>query len=203
METGSLAKIFGLVVVLVGALILSPSPSRADTTYSYTGVLFTSFVTTGCLPVCEITGSFTVASPLASGITGMPDFTPMSFSFTDGLTKWTNLNSTIFVMFAVDTSATGAITAWDINLIGPGSGGGLFTYFDGPGTFQEGVNIDSYQAYAPASDTGGTWTESSTGGGVAEPSSLLMLGVGLISLLALALKNPSRRYLGIPHEFRP
>jgi hypothetical protein len=186
MKMWSLLKPACLVIGLVAALALFASPSRADTIYTYTGAPFTSFFDTTCPPTCSITGHFTVTAPLGSGISGLPNFTPESFSFTDGVTTWTNLNSTFYVQFEVDTNTSGAISAWDINLIGPGSGGGLFTYYVGPGTLQEGTNVDTYEAFATDGGLPGTWTQASS---VPEPSSFSLLCLGMLGAFGLSWRR--------------
>lgn len=71
--------------------------ARADTTYTYTGNPFTAFfaldtTAPACPPTCMITGSFTVAQPLAANLSSY-SFTPEAFSFTDGNIPITNLTS--------------------------------------------------------------------------------------------------------------
>jgi hypothetical protein len=193
----SLRKFVTSLAVLATVIVLTPSPNRADTVYSYTGIPFDFFQNASCPPTCNMTGSFTVASPLAPNITGMPAFTPLSFSFTDGSTTFTNVNSTLFASFAVNTNATGSITDWGINLIGPGSGGGLFTFFDHSAAFQQGVNVQSYEVESCVSqvegvgcNTGGTWSVGTTVPSP-EPSTSTLLCAGIL----LALISPLLRRL--------
>lgn len=71
-----------------------------------------------CPPSCRITGSFTVAQPLAPnvncpGITDCGHINPTSFSFTDGSVVLTQDNSENTEFF-LQTDATGSITNWFI-----------------------------------------------------------------------------------------
>jgi hypothetical protein len=69
---------------LVMGLCLFAASARADTIYTYTGNPFTVFSgLDACPPVCNISGSFTLASPLAANLP-FEAITPTAFSFTDG-----------------------------------------------------------------------------------------------------------------------
>src|SRR5271154_1873836 len=86
---------------------------KADTTYTYTGNAFdTFFGDSTCGSLCDITGSFTVAAPLT------PDanyyFTPLSFSFTDGITTFTQSDVTM-ADFGVVTNSLSQIVGWNMD----------------------------------------------------------------------------------------
>lgn len=148
-----------------GTILVAGGSTTGQTgfTYSFVGAPFTTFTGTSCPPVCRITGSFTLAQPLApnlnQNIGGSGAFTPASFSFTDGVTTFTNLN-TSSSGFAVDTDANGKITLYSFFMSGPGGGAGLNVFFDGPGQdTQEGVNLNNYQAsFQGVGAPGGIWT---------------------------------------------
>jgi len=97
---------------------------------------------------------------------GSGAFTPLSFTFTDGVTTFTQLNSPLSG-FAVHTDANGNIIQWGMYMAGPGGGAGLFLFYGGIGSLaQEGVNIDSYQAYFFSNTSpGGTWSIASANSG--------------------------------------
>ena len=69
-------------------------PAKADTTCSYVGAAFTSTynsVPMTCGAECDLTMSFTVASPLGANFSGI--FTPDSFSMTGDNLTITNSNA--------------------------------------------------------------------------------------------------------------
>ena len=91
----------------------------ADVTYEYTGNDFTTvFTPSGAGPYTTsdfISGSFTVASPLAADFTGT--INPVSFSFTDGVQTITNLNYLPSLStFGVQTDNNGNIQYWAISV---------------------------------------------------------------------------------------
>lgn len=162
-----------LLLFLIAFTLFSPINTAAGsgtTTYDYLGVPFNQFVGTGCPPSCQLTGSFTVAQPLPPNLSqdvgGSGAFTPLSFTFTDGVTTFTQFNSTVSG-FAVHTDANGNIIEWGMFMAGPGGGAGLFLFYGGSGSLaQEGVNIDSYQAYFFSNTSpGGTWSIASANSG--------------------------------------
>jgi hypothetical protein len=63
--------------------------AKADTTYTYTGPQFTEFGAAVCPPTCNITGSFTLATPLPANVTVAID----TFAFITGPYTFTNLSN--------------------------------------------------------------------------------------------------------------
>ena len=96
------------------ALTLLGSGVNAATTYQYSGQNFDSFqngaVTGEYTSAMSVTGSFTVDAPLTS--TSLTDISDdvLSYSFTDGRSTLTELNSSITILVAVDGG--GQITSW-------------------------------------------------------------------------------------------
>src|ERR1700682_6426598 len=98
-----------ILVALLGCFLMSAIPAFADTTYTYSGSPFDSFSGNySCGSECAISGSFTVAHPLASNLpptvldgensilaTGFAVSSSQveSFSFTDGNTTFDQNNS--------------------------------------------------------------------------------------------------------------
>jgi hypothetical protein len=134
-----------------------------QTTYTFIGTLFDQFYNTSCPPICLLSGSFTVSQPLApnlvENIGGSGDFTPTAFSFSDGVTTFTQHNSPVNG-FAVDTDSLANITFYSSYTDNKDGITGLFTFYDGTGYLtQEGTDQTSYQAYFSVQDApGGGWT---------------------------------------------
>ena len=149
---------------------VNPAAGSSTTTYVFLSVPLNQFVGTACPPVCHLTGSFTVAQPLPPNLVqdvgGAGAFTPVSFTFTDGVTTFTQLNSPVSG-FAVHTDANGNIIQWGVYMAGPGGGAGLFLFYGGINSLaQEGVNLGGYQAYFFSNTSpGGTWSIASANSG--------------------------------------
>lgn len=107
------------VSLMVAACALFTLQGRADTTYTYTGNTFNQFGGgASCPSQCSISGSFTVASPLAPNFSGF--FVPTAFSFTDGTVTMTQANTTTSA-FGVTTNSQGRITVWNLEFINAGT----------------------------------------------------------------------------------
>jgi|HubBroStandDraft_1064217.scaffolds.fasta_scaffold13388_2 hypothetical protein len=166
--------------------------ARADETYTYTGNPFTSFSgTAACPPMCSLSGSFTIAAPLGDNFA--PAFlTPESLSFTgtDGSFTFTLANTAAGIQgIKVGTNALGQIDFWEIDLataavagIYQGVYGILDSPFDNDNSYVFDQNTGKYLALAENSLDAGTWTASSSSPSLPEPSSLLLLGTGLLGI---------------------
>jgi hypothetical protein len=169
------------VALLLSVLAIGCAPSaRADSfTYSYVGNAYNQFGGTfACPPVCGITGSFTVAAPLTPNANYY--FTPLSFSFTDGLTVFTPTSVTKSD-FGVVTNLLGQIIGWNMDWQIPTDE--MFSGTNPPGCVGCRVvdgSFDGNIAFAEINDTPGKWSASSS---VPEPSSIVMLCTGLLGLL--------------------
>jgi len=157
----------------LGIALLLPCIVKANTTYTFTGVRFNQFSGTTCPPTCNITGSITLAQPLPPNINlpvgqlagSTSNFTPLSFSFTDGVTTATNLTCPNDNIFNANTDANGNITQYGINVCF-NHGGSYFYFFYYPpfGTLVglNGTNNGAfYQAFFNdgTAVSGGTWSQ--------------------------------------------
>jgi hypothetical protein len=192
-----LTKPLALILFLF-FLGLSPE-AGADTQYSYTGDDFTSWNNTGCPPACHITGSLTLATPLLPGL-NFADVTPLSDSFTDGITTWSDIDAPGGI-FEFSTDAMGNITFWigslaktqDPSQCDPGSADLRFLQFESTTTFalNSAVAICATDTtvnglYDAENTSSGMWTVSTTGGTpIPEPGTVLLLGAGLASVFGL------------------
>jgi hypothetical protein len=131
-------------------------------------------------------GGYAVPSEPKANIGGSGSFTPLSFSFTEGTITWTNLN-TVDSGFAFDTDSLGKITFYSF-FADLANGSDVSVFFDGPTELTQlfaSNNAGGYSAsFSSEGASGGTWT-SETSVSTPEPSSLLLLGIGLIALLVL------------------
>jgi len=193
--------IFALVVLVVGlfGFILVPSASANTWTYTYTGrpmgldlnpYTGTPDICGGSL--CTWTGSFTVATPLGDnfgaaipGNTPFSNIVPLSFQFTDGFQTIT----TGATNFGITTGPTGAISTWFVKA---GTVPGGYVAVEDIGS--NGFGDEDYPAAAtilgPAvfNFAPGTWT-GPTPTTTPEPSSLLLLGTGILGLALLLRKR--------------
>jgi hypothetical protein len=205
------ARWFG--VVLVCSLFVAgwAQPASANTIYTYTGQSLGNFSGGfSCLvgTSCPITGSFTTSQPLGPNYNGScaggpPACLPspvLAYSFTDGFTTWTSSNA-FNNPFGVQTDAKGNIASWYILLFQPGSSG-LYLFLqtanlpsstsvpveDGSGASTLLSNGSTFYAYNL--NQPGTWSVSSTPPApTPEPSGLLLLGSGLISVLGVVRRK--------------
>ena len=198
--------------LLVGALLaFGPAQSAsADTIYTYVGNPFTTFTIHNtfaepfsCLNgvgECEITGSFTLAQPLPPNIpiSAPLSVAPTSWAFTDGVNVYTSLtipDSARFFRFTTD--ASGLPLGWSVNAFSGSTSFLTQNILTGGCTFAPSApcdRIDSIVSMAIVLSNPGTWsaTNSSTTS-VAEPPAILLLGMGLLGLVAMVLRQEANR----------
>jgi hypothetical protein len=175
-------------------LLVLPKFASADTIYTYTGNHFTvvSNNTVTYTTSDSITGSFDLSSPLAANFVG--SISPTSFSFSDGINT---INTGNFSdVFQVTTDAAGKINSWDIVLyffptINSFPEDRILTENNGLGSaFDEGlVQTSPTVAGSIGENSGapGTWTSQTlTAGATPEPSGLVLLGTGMVSVWGAA-----------------
>ena len=167
-----------LAFCLIAAALCAGSALADSSQYTYTGNSFTSFGGGySCPTTCSISGSFTFTT---IGPDNLVEFIiPASWSFTDG-TQTFNPSNSSFEDIGFATDSTGNIAEWIFAVISDSEPTYIESVYDGPGSaFDESTNTDTG---AFASDTNqGTWAVSR----VPEPSELLLLCVGLMSLIGL------------------
>ena len=189
-------------LMLASMLVAAPTAAISQTTYTYTGNPFDTFVGTDYNGQ-SVSGSFVLDTPLGPNFSG--SVTPVSFSFSGGVTTITQANATSGG-FTFTTDGNGQITTWSV-------GAGLFqpsppivgsleytigTAFDGGGfdfdsaTTQECTTVDfagfcttsSLLARGRVNNNPGTWSVTTVANAQPVPGlsllGLLMAGLGLL-----------------------
>ncbi len=173
------------------ALFLATLPMMATTIYTYTGNPFTAACCGTYTTSHFISGSFTVASPLGNNLS-RAIISPITYSFSDGFDTITNATAT-FSFFALSTGVNGNIEHWDISLgnffIGSISSGTIDTNDGSPQ--QASRYNDAGYSYGIGGGFGinltdpGSWT-SANASPVPEPSMLVLLGTGVLSMVGVS-----------------
>jgi PEP-CTERM motif len=175
----------GCMKTFVVSLILAclGVTASADTVWTYTGNLRSNNIVVG------IPGGFN--NPCACALTGSVTFDDagnvVAWDFTGGILTLTNLNSSGQFGFLF---SDGTISHWDILLAGLPAEFFIRTEFNGSITHA----IDFSTGGVNVLGNPGTWVESS----VPEPSTLVLLGIGLAGLLAGSVARPNGRAFNEP-----
>jgi hypothetical protein len=168
-------------------LVMFAACAYADTTYTYTGQPFTDSYTINELTdetgppfiTGSVTGSFTLGQPLAPNLTNYKFDMETSF-FDVGDVGPTLIDAIPLQPSVVSTDSFGNITDWSFALQGSS------TFFFSNGCRYHATLFFSPISFSVASSSiPGTWTTTIT----PEPSTVLLLGTGLLGVVARRLRQ--------------
>jgi hypothetical protein len=154
-------RVFGLCALSLCTLCIAPSVG-AQAAYTYQGNPFNSFTFLTCPPWCQISGSFTVPSPLPANFSGV--VVPTLFSFTDGVDLFTTANPNGASYFHIVTNSNGNVVQWLIQFgITAGPGAGLYQTENDNSAVIDLINLGGFSGEgASISNSPGTWLSSLT-----------------------------------------
>ena len=135
-----------------------------------------------------MSGSFTVATALPTDKTE-GHITPLSYSFSDGLQTFDNTDSKILFFF-VGTDLSGDISSWDISVADP-SDESFDINTEHDTSNEDGTEGPGGEAFHKGTTTG-NWTSQVDGSPVPEPSSLALLGTGVLGLVGAGRRRFAR-----------
>ena len=174
------------LVLLFGtfAITLAP-PARAGSIYEYK---YTGNPMIGCPTRCALSAELYFSASLPPNYNYPAtdtEFSPYSYTITDGTRTLTNTDSGI-EFFLGSTNAYGVPMTWSLTVGAPDDGYVLASYnqafveiFAGIPTIDASLSLNGVGYFADNVNDPGSWVAEST---VPEPPSLLLLSIGLLGL---------------------
>jgi MYXO-CTERM domain-containing protein len=190
-----------LAFIMVVPLFAAVPNANASFIYSYTGNPFTTCTASG-VPggECEVgggvSGEFTVASGLGDDFSG--SVTPTQFSFSGGVfVPITSSDSPVESSFYIQTSDTGAIVQWSINLF-YGSSFGLDISTSNSGDSVDSIGPTTIVGDSNSNDPGSwTWTDPPSPTPLPPSISLFAVGLGALGLLGWRRKRKNAAAIAV------
>jgi hypothetical protein len=159
--------------------------ARADSIYEYK---YTGNPMIGCPTPCALSAELYFSAPLPPDYNEPAtdtEFSPYSYTITDGTRTLTNTDSGI-EFFLGSTDSYGVPMTWSLTVGAPNDGYVLASYkqafreiFAGIPTTDASLSLNGVGYFASNVNDPGTWVAESN---VPKPSSLLLLGIGLLGL---------------------
>jgi hypothetical protein len=181
LSTGSV--LCAKLLIVLGVVAFACTPAFATVTYTYTGNPFDWWgYGYQCPSVCDVTGSFTVAQPLAPNLPEYTDVGAISASLTSGGMTVTLANAVVSAV-TVSTDGSGNIFYFSFGLQGGPNTARIIAQYTSAGgstTFDNLRYLDSNGDWLPQAGrivgNPGTWSVTAT----PEPGTFLMMGTGLL-----------------------
>lgn len=208
------ALLFSGLLLLSFLCLMLPAPLRADTVYTYTGNDYTSCSGTYASSGTTCAGPFALSITFATSLAGSQldnlvfgstgDITPdiTSFSVSDGAgLSITNADADAFFDFDIGTAADGSILKWGIVITSQSAPPYeiVQTISDFPDVMDSSGNTGTEGQFLGRglnSDDSGKWVTSSVVT-TPEPSTGLLLALGLLGLVATRLRRHLLRPSGL------